>query len=125
MAKIDTLEDDGAKDCIVFQGIAFTVPKNLLIRVEIHRSGTALGSGGTGKAATFKWSCINGSADLKISQIVISVETVGKDKDIKLDVAMVTFDSPLDSRHLSLEVGDMVEILDDTYILARQAFSLW
>jgi hypothetical protein len=56
MAKIDMFEDDGTKDCIVSQDVALTVLKNLLIKIEIHKSGMALGSGGTGKAAAFKWS---------------------------------------------------------------------
>ncbi|HWQ19457.1 MAG TPA: DUF6519 domain-containing protein [Methanotrichaceae archaeon] len=119
MAKIVQPEGD-TTNCIVSQGVHITVPKNLLFRVEVHHPGIAGGP----DPATFKWSCINGSADFKISSIVRSVETVGKKKD-PVDVATVTLESPLDNRHLSLEVGDIVEIIDDIYILARQAFPLW
>jgi hypothetical protein len=114
-------EEDGTKGCIVSQGVHLTVQKNLLLRVEIHRAGKVEDKA---NPPTFKWSCVNGSADFKIiPPIDISTET--KETNEKWDIATVTLDHALNSEHLSLKVGDIVEIVDDIYILARQAFALW
>lgn len=112
------------KDCVVSQNVQLMLQKNLLLRVEIHRAGLA-GPTENNEPATFKWSCINGSADFKISDIARSEEIIDKTSNLKWDVATVTLDYPLNSGHLSLKVGDIVEIVDDIYILSRQAFPLW
>jgi len=122
-AEVNT-EENGTKDCIVSQDIHLTMQKNLLLRIEIHRAGKAEDT--INPPATFKWSCINGSADFKIIHpIERSVEIKDKDTNEKWDVATVALDYPLNSEHLSLKVGDIVEIIDDIYILAGEAFALW
>ncbi|MGW2253947.1 DUF6519 domain-containing protein [Kitasatospora sp. NPDC001660] len=69
-------------------------PENQLYRVEVHRGGTA----GT---ATFKWSRENASVTLPIrplSGATVELDTLGRDG------------------RLGLETGDLVEIVDDSWI---------
>jgi hypothetical protein len=69
-------------------------PENQLYRVEVHQGGTA----GT---ATFKWSRENGSVVLPIREIsgaTVELETLGRDDKLGLDM------------------GDVVEIVDDAVV---------
>jgi hypothetical protein len=86
--------------CITSPESRYRGAENQLYRVEIHDGGTAQ----TG--ATFKWSRENGSVIFPIRQIgdkSVTVETLGRDA------------------RLSLEVGDLVEIVDDDYTLQNRA----
>jgi hypothetical protein len=83
-------------------------PENQLYRVEIHRGGTAAPPGAP-DGATFKWSRENGSVIFPIRAIAdrsVTLETLGRDA------------------RSGLQVGDMVEIVDDNYTLLNQVTPL-
>jgi Family of unknown function (DUF6519) len=78
--------------------------ENQLYRVEVHAGGTAAGS----PAPTFKWSRDNGAAEFRITAIGESdTQTSGQ-------VTTVTLAS-LGRDERSLETGDWVELIDDTW----------
>jgi Family of unknown function (DUF6519) len=86
--------------CITSPESRYRGAENQLYRVEIHDGGTAQAG------ATFKWSRENGSVIFPIRQISdksVILETLGRDS------------------RLSLEVGDLVEIVDDDYTLRNRA----
>lgn len=86
--------------CITSPESRYRGAENQLYRVEIHNGGTAQ----TG--ASFKWSRENGSVIFPIRQIFdksVTLETLGRDA------------------RLSLEVGDLVEIVDDDYTLQNRS----
>lgn len=85
-------------------------PENQLYRVEIHTSGvfappTAAGVP-EGATATWKWSRENGSVIFPIRSLegtFVTVETLGRDS------------------RLGLKPGDLVEVVDDDYVLQNRA----
>jgi len=87
--------------CIISPDSKYRGPENQLYRVEIHK-------GGEVDQAIFKWSRDNGIVTFPISEISVSG-----------DPATTT----LELEHLGreerfgLEVGDWVEIIDDTYMI--------
>jgi hypothetical protein len=92
--------DDADTDvCDVDPDSRYRGPENQLYRVEIHR-------GGSSATATFKWSRENASVVLPIESIdgpTVTLAALGRDGK------------------LGLEVGDLVEVIDDAYT-ARVAF---
>jgi len=79
--------------------------ENQLYRVEVHAGGTAGGS----PAPTFKWSRDNGSAEFRITAIGES-ETQPSDQ-VTTTVTLAS----LGRDERSLETGDWVELIDDTW----------
>jgi uncharacterized protein DUF6519 len=80
-------------------------PENQLYRVEIHDSGI-LGPTPTEVKATWKWSRENGSVVFPIRTLdntMVTVETLGRDE------------------RLALKPGDLVEVVDDDYVLQNRA----
>jgi hypothetical protein len=114
-------EDAGEDEdpCVVSPEARYRGVENQLYRVEIHRPGAALGSaddsdttfspesGGetterTTSIATFKWSRDNGSVTFPIRDLdgsVVTLESLGRDD------------------RSGLRVGDLVEIVDEDYVL--------
>lgn len=95
-ARVETPSDD---PCILPPEARYRGPENQLYRVEIHDGGTADTAKG---GATFKWSRDNGSVVFPIRSLqgsLASVDTLGPDDQCSLDV------------------GDWVEIIDDTIVL--------
>jgi hypothetical protein len=87
--------------------------ENQLYRVEIHRGGTA---GAETEGATFKWSRENGS-------VVFPVRNVSADSDAdRTTVAVATLGR---DKRTGLAVGDIVELVDDTYTLRESADPLY
>ena len=114
-------EEDG--NCVVPPEARYRGLENQLYRVEIHSPGIALGtaaeprSGPTTetagedlaperRVATFKWSRDNGSVTFPIRA---------------LDGSVVTLEGPGRDERLGLEVGDLVEVVDDDYVLREEA----
>jgi Family of unknown function (DUF6519) len=92
-------DDADTNVCDVDPDSRYRGPENQLYRVEIHHGGSAAG-------ATFKWSRENASVVLPIESIdgpTVTLAALGRDGK------------------LGLEVGDMVEVVDDAYT-ARVAF---
>ena len=81
--------------------------ENRLYRVEIHNGGQA------GSGATFKWSRDNGS-------VTFPVDTMALDTESK--IITVTLKSLPRDTMLSLEPGNWVEIVDDSYVLQGRNF---
>jgi uncharacterized protein DUF6519 len=80
-------------------------PENQLYRVEIHDAG-ALPQAARGPKATYKWSRENGSVVFPIRTLdntMVTVETLGRDE------------------RLGLKPGDLVEVVDDDYVLQNRA----
>jgi hypothetical protein len=80
-------------------------PENQLYRVEIHGQGT-FPQGAAGPAPSFKWSRENGSVVFAIRTIegpTVLVETLGRDE------------------RFGLKPGDLVEVVDDEYVLQNRA----
>jgi hypothetical protein len=86
-------------------------PENQLYRVEIHNPGVfppAQAPAG-GSKPSFKWSRENGSVVFSIRSLegpTVTLETLGHDE------------------RLGLKVGDLVEVVDDTYVLQNRAEQL-
>lgn len=99
-------EDADATDaCIVSPEARYRGAENQLYRVEIHRGGKA----GDTYPATFKWSRENGSVVFPIrstSGNTFTVEHLGRDN------------------RFGLEVGDWVELIDDSTVLRGEASQL-
>ena len=117
--------DEDADPCIVSPEARYRGAENQLYRVEIHRPGAAaqptegpdtvpgpeaVGFAGETDtnvgAATFKWSRDNGSVTFPVRDLdgsVVTLENLGRDE------------------HLGLKVGDLVEIVDEDYVLLGQA----
>lgn len=107
--------------CVVSPEARYRGIENQLYRVEIHRPGAALGraddpddvsaSEDAGErtatsVATFKWSRDNGSVTFPIRDLdgsVVTLEEMGRDE------------------RLGLKVGDLVEVVDDAYVLRGEA----
>jgi hypothetical protein len=84
--------------------------ENRLYRVEIHNGGQA------GSGATFKWSRDNGS-------VTFPVDTMALDTESK--IITVTLKSLPRDTMLSLEPGNWVEIVDDSYVLQGRSEALF
>ncbi len=117
--------DDDADPCIISPEARYRGAENQLYRVEIHTGGEIGRDDGSdeefrrettayeretgttiGNAPTFKWSRDNGSVTFPIRDLdgsVVTLESLGRDE------------------YLGLKVGDMVEIVDDDYILQGRA----
>jgi hypothetical protein len=96
---------DQANVCIVSPEARYRGTENQLYRVEIHRGGKA----GTESGATFKWSRENGSVFFPIRAVAdrtISLDHLGRDE------------------RFGLEVGDWVEVLDDSSVLRGESWPL-
>jgi len=81
-------------------------PENQLYRVEVHNKGIFLADGSGAPKATFKWSRENGSVVFPIRSIegaTVTLETLGRDE------------------RLGLKPGDLVEVVDDRYVLENRA----
>jgi hypothetical protein len=118
-------EDAGEDEdpCVVSPEARYRGVENQLYRVEIHRPGAALESdedsnttfspesgretpGRTTSIATFKWSRDNGSITFPIRDLdgsVVTLESLGRDE------------------RSGLEVGDLVEVVDEDYVLRGEA----
>ncbi|MBT2369865.1 hypothetical protein J7E88_32490 [Streptomyces sp. ISL-10] len=86
-------EGDGVP-CDLSPSSGYRGPENQLYRVEVHQAGTA-------ETARFKWSRENGSVVLPIRSVSgpsVELETLGRDDK------------------LGLEIGDVVEIVDDASV---------
>jgi hypothetical protein len=99
-------EDD--LPCAVSPESRYRGPENQLYRVEIHTPGRfAIDPGpGVGPAPTFKWSRENGSVIFPIRTVTgptVVVEHLGRDE------------------RLGLKQGDLVEVVDDDYVLNNRA----
>ncbi|MFI7407082.1 DUF6519 domain-containing protein [Streptomyces sp. NPDC049627] len=97
---VRTNRDDGTADapCTAAPDASYT-GENQLYRVEIRRGGTAA------DGATFVWSRDNGSVIHPISRI---------------DGTKVKLTSPPRDRHMALEPGQWVEVVDDGVCLRRE-----
>lgn len=117
--------DEDADPCIISPEARYRGAENQLYRVEIHTGGEIAQDNGSdedirrettdyeresetnaGSVPTFKWSRDNGSVTFPIRDLdgsVVTVESLGRDDQ------------------LSLKVGDLVEIIDDDYILQGRA----
>ncbi len=117
--------DEDSDPCIVSPEARYRGAENQLYRVEIHRSGNAVppddesdtrprretgdyasGTDANAGVATFKWSRDNGSVTFAIRD---------------LEGSMVTLESLGRDDHLSLKVGDLVEVVDEDYVLQERA----
>jgi len=78
--------------------------ENQLYRVEVHAGGTAAAS-----KPTFKWSRENGSVEFRIVDID-DAEKTATDPVVKVTVASLGRDG-----RTGLDVGDWVELIDDTW----------
>ena len=78
--------------------------ENQLYRVEVHAGGTTAASG-----PTFKWSRENGSAEFRVVDID-DTEMTAADPVVKVTVASLGRDE-----RTGLDVGDWVELIDDTW----------
>jgi len=102
--------------CLISPEARYRGAENQLYRVEVHTGGEIRQDEGSGEeeataveatgVPTFKWSRDNGSVTYPIRD---------------LDGSVVTFDSPGRDDYLSLEVGDLVEVVDDEYALQGRA----
>lgn len=79
--------------------------ENQLYRVEVHRGGRL----GGGSRPTFKWSRDNGSAEFRITEIAESEKRAAE------PVLTVTIASLGRDADTGLEVGDWVELVDDSW----------
>jgi hypothetical protein len=117
--------DDESDPCIVSPEARYRGAENQLYRVEIHTGGKVGRDDGSVEqrrrettnndreretnvagVPTFKWSRDNGSVTFPIRDLdgsVVTLESLGRDD------------------HLSLKVGDLVEIVDDDYVLQGRA----
>ena len=82
--------------------------ENQLYRVEVHTGGTAPGTD-TADGPTFKWSRENGTAEFRIVAIA-DVETKASDQVMTVTVTSLGRDA-----RTGLDVGDLVELIDDTW----------
>jgi hypothetical protein len=84
--------------------------ENQLYRVEVHRGGRVDADGDWADDArpTFKWSRDNGSVQIRITNVAESEKTSGS-------VATVTVASLGRDDSTGLDVGDWVELIDDTW----------
>jgi Family of unknown function (DUF6519) len=82
--------------------------ENQLYRVEVHTGGTA----GASPAPTFKWSRDNGSAEFRITASG-DAETLTASGDTHTQSTVTLASLGRDER--SLETGDWVELIDDTW----------
>jgi hypothetical protein len=115
--------DDDSAPCIISPEARYRGAENQLYRVEIH-TGSKIGQDDDSDAErgredrdydrereasagpTFKWSRDNGSVTFPIRDLdgsVVTLESLGRDD------------------HQSLRVGDLVEIVDDDYVLQGRA----
>jgi hypothetical protein len=83
-------------------------PENQLYRVEIHNPGVfpAVQNPAATSKPSFKWSRENGSVVFSIRTLegsTVTLETLGRDE------------------RLGLKAGDLVEVVDDTYVLENRA----
>ena len=88
--------------CVIPPESRYRGAENQLYRVEVHKGGTATGSGG----ATFKWSRDNGSVTYPVRSVTgmtVALEHLGRD------------------RRTSLEPGDWVEVVDDAIVMGEEA----
>jgi hypothetical protein len=113
--------DDDSDPCIISPEARYRGAENQLYRVEIHTGGevgqdngsdealrreAAVNDRETSAGPTFKWSRDNGSVTFPIRDLngsVVTLESLGRDD------------------YLSLKVGDLVEIVDDDYVLQGRA----
>jgi len=99
--------------------------RNLLYRVEIHRSGIAYDSSQMApdpkSLATFKWSRMNGSVDFAIENIKNLPQSTDDDQILTVVLKL----EPFKDKDFRLEKGDWVEILNDRSVLKRKTFPLW
>lgn len=110
--------EDDSDPCIVSPEARYRGAENQLYRVEIHTGGEVSRDDGsdekslretgmeTAGVPTFKWSRDNGSVTYPIRDLdgsVATLESMGRDD------------------YLGLKVGDLVEIVDDDYVLQGRA----
>jgi hypothetical protein len=100
-AKVSDAELD--RPCAIDPRAGYRFDENALIRVEVHRPGSA-------DTATFKWSLDNGAVVFAIERIAgtrVALASLGRDA------------------RLTLQAGDWVELEDDRYVLQNGAEPLF
>jgi len=84
--------------------------ENQLYRVEVHAGGTVAGGTAAASKPTVKWSRENGSVEFRIVDID-DAETKATDPAVKVTVASLGRDE-----RTGLDVGDWIELIDDTWV---------
>jgi len=102
--------------CVIPADNRYRGIENQLYRVEVHRGGAVWdgSEGGKASAATFKWSRENGSVVFAVLGVQVTVTPTSK-------TTMVTLDTLGRDRKLGLSQGDMVELVDDAYVMRNDA----
>lgn len=97
------LDKPSTELCVIPPESRYRGAENQLYRIEVHNGGTGAGSA---TDATFKWSRENGSVTFPIRSLsgnTVILEHLGRDK------------------HLSLEPGDWVEVVDEHIAMGEKA----
>jgi hypothetical protein len=111
----DVPQTNAATDaCVIPADSRYRGIENQLYRVEVHRGGPVWDGTAAGKAsaATFKWSRENGSVVFAVRDVHVNSAS---------NVTTVTLDALGRDRKLGLSREDMVELVDDPYVMRNDA----